>query len=43
MLTDAADPKRSLIDRLKSLADNEWVRSIGTSVLAELIKKPMGL
>jgi len=33
------EEKRSLIDRLKSLAQNEWVRSIGTSVLADAIKK----
>ena len=32
------EEKRSLIDRLKSLAQNEWVRSIGTSVLADVIK-----
>jgi len=45
-LADAVDanpkiPKeeqRSLTDRLKSLAENEWVRSIGTDVLASLIK-----
>lgn len=33
------EEKKSLIDRLKSLAQNEWVRSIGTSVLADVIKK----
>jgi hypothetical protein len=33
------EEKRSLIERLKSLAGNEWVRSIGTSVLADVIKK----
>lgn len=50
-LTDAvqSDPKippeekRSLIDRLKSLTQNEWVRSIGTSVLTDVIKKSVGI
>lgn len=37
------EEKRSLIDRLKSLANNEWVRSIGTSVLADVIKKSAGI
>ena len=31
--------KRSLIDRLRSLAQNDWVRSIGTSLLAGRDKK----
>ncbi|MBI2089665.1 MAG: hypothetical protein HYT78_13165 [Deltaproteobacteria bacterium] len=33
------EEKRSLIERLKSLANNEWIRSIGTAVLADVIKK----
>lgn len=33
------EEKRSVIDRLKSLAQNEWIRSTGTSVLAEVFKK----
>ncbi len=37
------EEKRSLIDRLKSLGNNEWIRSIGTSVLSDLIKKSVGL
>jgi len=37
------EEKRSLTDRLKSLAQNEWVRSIGTSVLADVIKKSAGI
>ncbi|MBI1979886.1 MAG: hypothetical protein HYS58_03910 [Elusimicrobia bacterium] len=37
------EEKRSLIERLKSLANNEWVRSIGTSVLADVIKKSAGI
>ena len=37
------EEKRSLVDRLKSLAQNEWVRSIGTSVLADVIKKSVGI
>lgn len=37
------EEKRSLIDRLKSLAQNDWVRSIGTSVLADVIKKSAGI
>jgi hypothetical protein len=37
------EEKRSLIDRLKSLANNEWVRSIGTSVLADVFKKSAGV
>ena len=37
------EEKRSLIERLKSLAQNEWVRSIGTSVLADVIKKSGGI
>jgi len=36
------EEKQSLIDRLKSLAQNEWVRSIGTSVLADVIKRSVG-
>lgn len=38
-----SDEKRSLVDRLKSLAQNEWVRSVGTSVLADVIKKSAGI
>lgn len=37
------EEKRSLIDRLKSLANNEWIRSIGTSVLGDVIKKSAGI
>ena len=37
------EEKRSLKDRLKLLANNEWVRSIGTSVLADAIKKSAGV
>ena len=37
------EEKRSLIGRLKSLGENEWVRSIGTSVLADVFKKTAGL
>ena len=37
------EDKQTLIDKLKSLANNEWVRSIGTSVLAEAFKKAVGL
>lgn len=37
------EEKRSLIDRLKLLAQNDWVRSIGTSVLADVIKKSAGI
>ena len=37
------EEKRSLIDRLKSLAQNDWIRSIGTDVLANLMKKWVGL
>lgn len=37
------EEKRSLIDGLKSLANNEWIRSIGTSVLADAIKKSVGI
>ena len=37
------EEKRSLVDRLKSLAENEWVRSIGTSVFADVIKKTAGI
>jgi len=37
------EEKRSLIDKLKLLAQNEWVRSIGTSVLADIIKKSAGI
>ena len=37
------EEKRSLIDRLKSLAQNEWVRSAGTSVLADVSKKSAGI
>jgi len=37
------EEKRSLIEKLKSLAQNEWVRSIGTSVLADVIKKSAGI
>ncbi len=32
------EEKRSVIDSLKSLAGNERIRSIGTSVLADVIK-----
>jgi hypothetical protein len=35
--------KQSLVEKLKSLAENEWVRSIGTSVLADVFKKAAGL
>lgn len=38
-----SEEKRSLTDRLKSLGQNEWIRSIGTSVLADLIKKSVGI
>ena len=38
-----SEEKRSLIDKLKSLGQNEWVRSIGTSVLADVIKKSAGI
>jgi hypothetical protein len=37
------EEKRSLTDRLKSLGQNEWIRSVGTSVLADLIKKSAGI
>ena len=37
------EEKQSLVERLKSLAQNEWVRSIGTSVLADLVKKSAGV
>jgi hypothetical protein len=37
------EEKRSLIDRLKSLAQNEWIQSTGTSVLADVIKKSAGI
>jgi hypothetical protein len=50
-LADAveADPKipqeekRSLISGLKSLAQNELIQSTGTSVLADVIKKSVGI
>ena len=35
--------KLALLDKIKSLAGNGWIQSIGTSVLAELIKKSVGL
>jgi hypothetical protein len=35
--------KQSIVDKVRSLASNEWVRSIGTSVLAEVIKKSVGI
>lgn len=38
-----SEEKRSLVDKLKSLAQNEWVRSVGTSVLADVIKKSVGI
>lgn len=37
------EEKQSLVERLKSLAQNEWIRSTGTSVLADLIKKSVGI
>ena len=37
------EEKRSLIDKLKSLTNSEWIRSIGTSVLADVIKKSVGI
>ncbi len=37
------EEKRSLVDRLKSLAENEWVRSIGTSVLADMMQRSLGI
>jgi len=37
------EEKRSLIDRLKSLGQNEWIRSTGTSVLADVVKKSTGI
>jgi hypothetical protein len=37
------EEKRSLVDKLKLLGENEWIRSIGTSVLAEVIKKSVGI
>jgi len=37
------EEKRSLVDKLKLLEENEWIRSIGTSVLAEVIKKSVGI
>lgn len=37
------EEKQSLIDRLKSLGQNEWIRSIGTSILADVIKKSVGI
>jgi len=30
------------MDKLKSLAENEWIHSIGTSVLADVIKTSVG-
>jgi hypothetical protein len=36
------EEKRFLIDKLKSLAQNEWVRFIGTSVLTDVIKRSVG-
>jgi hypothetical protein len=37
------EEKQSLIDRLRSLANNDWIRSIGTSVLADVVKKSAGI
>ena len=37
------EEKRSLMERIKSFGQNEWVRSIGTSVLADVIKKSAGI
>lgn len=37
------EEKQSLMERIKSFGQNEWVRSIGTSVLAEIVKKASGI
>jgi len=40
--TMPAEEKLALLDKVKSLAGNGWIQSIGTSVLAEIIKKYVG-
>ena len=37
------EEKRSLKDKLKSLGGNDWIQAIGTDVLANLVKKWVGL
>jgi hypothetical protein len=38
-----ANEKRSLIEKFKGLAQNDWVRSVGTSVVADMIKSSLGI
>jgi hypothetical protein len=37
------EEKTVLLEKLKSLAGNSWIQSVGTSVLAEIIKKSVGI
>jgi hypothetical protein len=41
--TMPTEEKTVLLEKLKSLAGNSWIQSVGTSVLAEIIKKSVGI